>query len=1039
MINRRIIDSTGTFCLLLCCVLVAPVAADDDRIIFNRDIRPILSNACFACHGPSESNRQAELRFDIGRRAFKKLESGEHAIVPGDLEKSQIYQRLITDDPDEVMPPADAEKQLTKAQIELIKRWIEQGAEWQEHWSFITPTRPVEPETQTSDWSHNAIDRFVLAKLEAEGLAPSRRANKETLIRRVTLDLTGLPPTPKQIDAFLADDSAEAYETVVKRLIQSPRYGEHMARYWLDVARYGDTHGLHLDNERSLWPYRDWVIKAFNTNMPFDQFTVEQLGGDLLPEATLDQRVATGFNRCNVTTSEGGSIKEEYLVRYASDRVETTAMVWLGLSMNCAVCHEHKYDPISQAEFYQLFAFFNSLTEKAMDGNALLPPPVIKVPTPEQTEQLTEFDRQIAQLDRETKAALQAVEYTDPSAGDGPITLEPKEVVWIEDALPAGAKPTFDGVESWPFVSKPDHPVYSGEQSTRQQAEGRRQQFFTDASPGLKIARGDKLFAYVYLDADNPPKEIMLQFNNGQWEHRAFWGADLIDWGKKETGSRLHMGPLPKTGGWTRLEVECEKVGLKPGETINGWAFTQFDGIVYWDKAGVVTLAPQDDRHLESLAVWQALQRAYEQPSLPKPILEIVKTEPSVQTPEQKQQVRNYFLERVYADTRSTFEPLHKKSAEAKKTRDDFHASIPSTMVMQEMETPKQAHLLIRGAYDKPGEKVSRAVPAALSPMPEDAPLNRLGLGRWLVDPAHPLTSRVTVNRFWQQYFGVGLVKTSEDFGSQGEWPSHPELLDWLAVEFIESGWDVKHMQRLIVMSAAYQQASEVTPESYARDKENRWLSRGSRFRMDAEMVRDNSLAVGGLLVHQIGGRSVKPYQPGGIWKVVGYTTSDTANFKQDHGEALYRRSMYTFWKRTAPPPSMMAFDAPSRETCTVRRERTNTPLQALTLMNDTQFVEASRNMAQLMMLEGGQSAKERATYGFRLATARRPDESELNEMVELYQESLAEFQKDQEAAEKLIGVGESKRNESLDASELAAWTMIGNLLLNLDETVTKG
>ncbi len=1011
----------------------APAA---DRVDFNRDIRPILSDKCFRCHGPDDEARQAGLRLDLKQRALSKLESGAVAVVPGDADESELFQRVSSTDPDVKMPPPASKKKITAGEVALLKKWIDQGAQWRGHWSFIKPERPTPPAVRNDANVANPIDRFILARLDRAGLAPAAEADKTTLIRRVTLDLTGLPPTLAEIDAFLADDSPEAYERLVRRLLDSPRYGEQMARYWLDAARYGDTHGLHLDNERSIWPYRDWVISAFNRNMPFDQFTIEQLAGDLLPNATLQQRVATGFNRCNVTTSEGGSIAEEYYVRYAVDRVETTSTVWMGLTAGCAVCHDHKFDPITQKEFYQLFAFFNNTQDKPMDGNALLPPPSVKIATREQQQQRAEYEAQVADVSRRIQDALRTVRYEDPGLQETP-PPEPVEVVWIEDALPPGAKPQPTPAD-WRFVSAPDHPVYSGESASTRNATGLSQHFFTGANPGLKIAAGDTLFAYVYLDPQNPPKEIMLQWNDGVWEHRAYWGADAIPWGQAGKASRLAMGALPEAGKWARLEVPAEKVGLKPGQVVNGWAFTQFDGTVYWDKAGVVT-TPKAPQSFKSQLAWEQFHRAMPNSSLPKPELEIVKLAPEKRSDAQRKSLRAYFLEHVCAETRGVFDPLHKELDGLNKRLEALEKSLPSTLVSLEMNEPKQAYVLVRGAYDRQGEKVERGVPASLPPLSPEAPRNRLGFAQWLVSEEHPLTARVTVNRFWQHYFGLGLVKTAEDFGSQGDWPSHPALLDWLATEFIESGWDVKHVQKLIVMSATYRQASRATPEKLEKDIDNRLLSRGPRFRMDAEMVRDNALAISGLLVGAVGGPSVKPYQPTGLWKAVGYTNSNTANFKQDHGSALYRRSMYTFWKRTSPPPSMTTFDAPSRETCTVSRPRTNTPLQALVMMNDVQFFEAARNFGQRIMTEGGATPAERVTFAFRLATARRPNQAETRILLEQFKSHLETYKKQADAAEKLVSYGESPRDESLDVSELAAWTMVANLILNLDETVTKG
>ena len=1019
-----------------------PVHAAEKTVDYNRDIRPLLSNTCYKCHGPDANERQTEFRIDKKDGAFAKLDAGGFAIVPGDSANSQLYQRITSKDPEQHMPPLDSGKSLTVEQIELIRNWIDQGATWRGHWSFIAPERSALPAVKDTAFVKSPIDQFILARLEAEGLSPESKANRTTLIRRVTLDLTGLPPTLEQVDRFLADKSADAYEKLVDRLLESPHFGEHMARYWLDAARYGDTHGLHLDNERSLWPYRDWVINSLNKNMPFDQFTVEQLAGDLLPNPSLDQRVATGFNRCNVTTGEGGTIAAEYLVRYAVDRVETTSTVWMGLTAGCAVCHEHKFDPISQKEFYQLFAYFYSLTEKAMDGNALLPPPVLKVPTAEQKRQLAELNKQIEPIQAKINAELARINYKDPQTEVPKESLQPRDYVWFDDDLPKGANPQGnEAAKSWKWVTKPDHPVFSGKRATMRKSKNLTQHFFTGAKPGLRISKGDKLFAYVYIDVLDQPDEIMLQFNDGTWEHRAYWGKNEIQWGNDKTVSRLPMGKLPDVGEWVRLEVDAQAVGLKPGAVLNGWAFTQFDGTVYWDQAGIVSSTPQGIEQYDSQLVWEQVQRQTADKAVPKPIAAAIKLDATKRSKAQQQQIRDYFVERVYSKTRPVFDPLHKQLAAVQQQIGQIERLMPSTMIMQDMPQRRDAFVLIRGQYDKPDKKqqVQPGVPAALPALPKNAPPNRLALANWLVDPSHPLTARVTVNRFWQRYFGTGIVKTSEDFGSQGDWPSHPELLDWLATEFIRSGWDFKHMQKLIVMSATYRQSSRVTRAKYQKDRDNRLLARGPRFRMDAEMLRDSALAVSGLLIPKVGGRSVKPYQPLGLWKAVGYTDSNTANFKQEHGEALYRRSMYTFWKRTSPPPSMATFDAPSRESCSVRRARTNTPLQALVLMNDIQYVEAARNFAQRIMTQGGKTFEDRVEFAFRLATARRPDSREVGVSAKLFNGLFADYQKDKDAALKLVSVGESKRNEALDVGELAAWTIFANLILNLNETITKG
>jgi mono/diheme cytochrome c family protein len=1015
-----------------------PAAAEDDGPIdFNRDIRPILSDNCFACHGPDEKKRQANLRLDTKQGAFARLDSGQFAIVPGKPDESELIFRITaTDAPAVLMPPPKSTKKLTPAQIDLITRWVAQGAPWEEHWAFVPPRKPALPKVKNPAWPKNPIDHFILARLEAAGLQPSPEADKRTLIRRVTLDLTGLPPTPAEVDAFLADDSPEAYEKLVDRLLASPRYGEHMARYWLDAARYGDTHGLHLDNYREMWPYRDWVIKAFNDNKPFDRFIVEQLAGDLLPNPTLDQLIATGFNRCHVTTNEGGSIVEEVYVRNVVDQVETTGTVFLGLTVGCARCHDHKYDPMTMKEFYQLFAFFNSLDGSPMDGNAAQHPPIVKVATPEQKAKLDELEQQIAAVRQQIAEQVAKVKYDD--SADAQESEDPPRVeyVWIDDALPPGVKPLGD----WKFVTKPDHPVYSGSTAHTRTADGLSQHYFEAAPKGLRIGEGDVLFAYVYLDPANPPKEIMLQWHSNAWKHRAYWGANLIDWGRDNSPERLPMGKLPAAGQWVRLEVPAAKVGIKPGTVLSGWAFTQFGGTVYWDKAGVVTRTPQSDQPFDTLTAWVRAQRATKGAGLPKPIQDIIRLDRAKRTPEQQKQLKDYFLANAYAKTRQLLEPLNTQLAALEKQRAALDQQIPTTLVFKELAQPKPAYILKRGEYDQKGEPVTRDTPAFLPPLPADAPRNRLGLARWLVEPGHPLTARVAVNRFWQQCFGVGLVKTAEDFGVQGEPPSHPQLLDWLAVQFVEDGWDVKRFMKRLVMSATYRQSAKVTKERLAKDPGNRLLSRGPRFRLDAEALRDQALFVSGLLVERVGGPSVKPPQPPGLWEAVGYTSSNTARFVADTGrDKVHRRSLYTFWKRTAPPPQMAILDAPSRESCLVRRERTNTPLHALLLLNDPQYVECARALAERALKEGGDRPETRLAHMFRLATARLPDTQELNELQAVLNELLAKYTRDPDAARKLIAIGESKPDPKLNPSELAAWTMVANLILNLDEVLSKG
>jgi hypothetical protein len=761
----------------------------------------------------------------------------------------------------------------------------------------------------------------------------------------------------------------------------------------------------------------------------------------LLPGATRDDEVASGFNRCNVTTSEGGSIEEEVYVRNVVDRVDTTGTVFLGVSIGCARCHDHKYDPLTQKDYYQLFAFFNSLDDKPLDGNAARHPPILKVPSPEQKARLAELDRRVASLKKTIAEQVARVSYDDTlDAGQGEY-VERADYVWLDDDYPPGTKPAnVQPGDPWTFVSRPEHPVRSGTKSLRGVARGTSQQVFHSAGHGLKVGEGDTLFAYVFLDPLKPPREIMLQWHAGDWKYRAYWGQNLIAFGKDGTAERLHMGPLPKTGKWVRLEVDVDKLGLKPGTVIDGWAFTQHDGTAYWDRAGIETWTPQEGQPLDTLSAWVRFERAMNGAGLPKPIKEIIDLERNERSNHQKKQLRDYFIANAYPKARPIFAPLHEQLAKAQKDRAEVEKQVPATLVSHERFIPRQSYILKRGEYDKRGDPVGRGTPAFLPPMRRGAPLNRLGFAQWLVAPENPLTARVEVNRLWQHCFGTGLVKTAEDFGLQGEPPSHPKLLDWLAVEFRTDGWDVKRMMKRIVTSATYRQSSRLTADRLAKDPGNRLLSRGPRFRLDAEMLRDQALAVSGLLVERLGGPSVKPPQPAGLWEAVGYLTSNTRNFVADTGvEKVHRRSVYTFWKRTAPPPQMTTFDAPSREACRVRRERTNTPLQALVLLNEQQYVECARALAERAMKEGGPNVEDRLAYMFRIATARRPDSRELAELARAYRENLDTYRRDAEAAKKLITVGESKPDPTLNAGELAAYTMVGNLILNLDEILNKG
>ena len=1344
--------------LLIFAALSSDGSPEPREVDFSREVRPILSDKCFTCHGPDLAARKSELRLDSRAGALKGGRSGFPAVVPGDRDESELWAMITTEFSGERMPPEESGKELTADEIETLGLWIDQGAEWAEHWAFVAPERPQPAPLAGDEWSRGPVDEFLLERMRQEGFDPEVPASKAKLLRRASFDLTGMPPTLEELDAFLGDNDEGAWDRALDRLFASPRYGEHMARYWLDAARYGDTHGLHLDSLRTMWLYREWVINAFNENKPFDEFTIEQLAGDLLEDPTEEQLVATGFNRCNVTTAEGGLIAEEYLVHYAFDRVDTTSTVWMGLTMRCAKCHDHKFDPFSQKEYYEMIAFFRGLAEEASDGNAIIAQPAIQAATPEQKVRfqeleavaasltaelngplpeidaaqgdweveraallrevwqtlapvelssqmgstlslsedgvvqvsgqnpekdvhelvfatelegirtlhfeglpdpanvagglgrsvngnvvMTGFELEVAPLDPSvefqpasiagvrtgfsqanfpvanalkpgadtgwaihprvsdtheliftleepigheggsrlrlrvkyesvhgrhvisrfrvsvaampemfpaeqgpwlqagpffTATAAEAKEtaFIDPAAAldfsaRGEAQVEPDEergdVVWVDEEQGNGG--TTEGL--WDFITEAEGaPVHSGETSRRQEGDGIVQHFFHGGSRPLYLSSGDRFYAWVHLDPDDPPQELMLQFHvagHGKWEHRAKWGADKISWGggaNADVDAHRQMGGLPPTGEWVRLVVDPSEVGLGPGHAVDGMAFTQFGGVAHWDDAGVETDAPSlafepslwkrvnhadgaiqnyeqkigavylartidaasprehDVRLGSDDAIWVWLNGrevhandvargvAADQDSLSLELIEgrnellikvvnaggafgsyyrLANEEVGSETAElvhalklpaeerdeaQALALRDHFR----ATTSAAWRELKAEAEAAVSERDSYKTGFAQTMIMRERPEPRPTHMLMRGQYDQPGERVYPGVPAVFPDLPADGAPSRLTLAKWLVHPDHPLTSRVIVNRLWQQLFGTGIVKTSGDFGFQGEWPSHPELLDWLAVEFVESGWDVQHMLRVMMSSAAYQQDSRVATEKHQLDPENRLIARGPNHRLDAEVIRDSALSHSGLLVERLGGASVKPYQPSGIWKAVGYTSSNTANFKQDSGDALYRRSLYTFWKRTAPPPSLSTFDAPSREECCVKRERTNTPLQALVLLNDVQHVEAARAFAE-RLLGTDESEEARLARAFRMATSRQATSEEVEILSALLSAQREVYSQDPAAAKALIEVGDSAPAPGVDASALAAWTVVSSAVLNLHEAITKG
>jgi len=1009
---------------------------------FDRDIRPLLSENCYACHGPGQ--QEAGLRLDAAEEATRELDSGARAIVPGKPEASALLARIRSADPDLVMPPPHSKKTLTAEQKELLDRWITAGAVYEKHWSFTPVERPEPP---AAGPEIGPIDRFLEDRLAAEELPVNAEADRRTVIRRLSFALTGLPPTPEEVEAFVADGSPAAYETLVDRLLASPHHGEEMARHWLDVARYADTHGLHLDNERQMWAYRDWVVRAFNANMPFDRFTVLQLAGDLLPDAedpqaARDQKIATGFSRCNVTTSEGGSINEELLFRYAVDRTATMTNAWMGLTGQCAVCHSHKFDPLSQKEFYELYAFFNSAADPGFDGNKLLTAPTLKLPTEDESTRLAALDARLPAVRATLDEVLGGLAYVDPA------TLDPRpepvrsEAIWLDDEFPPAAvvRSGPGGPTSWCSAGGE---VLSGQRSLERVASGIGQDYYDSGAAAIVMPAGAEIFAHVWLDPQAPPKAVMLQFHAGGWKHRAVWGDPaVIGWGEPGTESRVAAGPLPAPGKWERLSIPADKLGLVAGTKVTGFALTQFDGHVRWDLVGMASSDDAAKNPAKSLAAWWQERAGKDKlDDVPEPLRKLVKQGPEKTTSADDQdKVRRHWLTKVWGEQPDRLVAAVRDQETVQKERDELDAAIVQTFVFNDLPKMRDSFVMQRGAYDKPGDKVGRATPAFLPPLPvkEGESPTRLDLARWLVSPEHPLTARVAANRLWQQLFGVGLVKTSEDFGLQGEPPSHPELLDWLAAEYRASGWDTRRLVRLIVTSRAFRRGSAAEPVQLARDPENRLLARGPRIRLDAEQIRDNALAVGGLLVRTMGGKGVKPYQPDNIWEPVGFSNSNTRNYKQDAGDALYRRSLYVFLKRTAPPPFMVNFDAPNREQFCSRRERSNTPLQALQLLNDVQHVEAARALAARALAEAPADDTSRLGWLFATVLARGPDAEEQAVVREALEGHRARYAADAAAAGKLVAHGASKPPPDVPPAELAAWTLVANMLLNLDETLTR-
>lgn len=1014
---------------------VAFAAMEGKPLTFNHDIRPILSDKCFACHGFDSKHREAELRLDVEDGAFR-VKDGVTPIVPGNLEKSEVWQRIIATDKDDVMPPPKSHKTLTAAERETIKRWIEQGAKYQKHWAFEAPAKPAVPGASGSVGA-GAIDAFLAARLASEGLAFSPEADRPTLIRRVAFTLTGLPPTVAEVEAFEKDQAPDAYEKMVDRYLASPRYGEEMARHWLDVARYGDTHGLHLDNERSMWPYRDWVVKAFNTNLPFDQFTTWQIGGDLLPNPTPDQMTATGFSRCNVTTSEGGAIDEEYRHLYAQDRTSTLITTFMGLTGGCATCHDHKYDPLTTKEYYSIYSLFFQAEDPPMDGNVINTRPVEKLPTPQQQAALDAAAKAEAEAAKALDAAAARAEYEDPASTTG--EAQRRTVVIFDDVFPPGAEVRNTSRNPSHWELKPKYGAPSGQRVLRQ-ANG---SFFEDTINSklrpITLGENPVVDIWVRLEPLSAPSSVAIMLE----DRRVYWGGQDAenDYDARKAGKVLHAGALPTPGVWTKLSFDPTALGLKPGTRINKLALQHSGGAIEWDLCTITGDVKAATDPLASFTVWWKGSTKAQPPEVPGEIAATLNAGPDATKDEAKRKaLLNFYLARVAHPANDEIARARESWNAARAAREAADAAIPSTFVFRDTGTPRQAHVMIRGQYNKPGDPVEPITPAFLPApkLPDGAKLTRLDLAKWLISSEHPLMARVTVNRLWQQIFGTGLVKTSHDFGSQGQPPSHPELLDWLAVTFREGGWDVRGLVRAMVLTRAFRQQSAFTPELLSRDPENRLLARGPRFRLDAEQIRDNALYVSGLINLRMGGKGARTYQPPNIWEPVGYGDSNTRYYLQDHGDALYRRSLYCFLKRTAPPPFMSNFDAPNREQTCPRRERSNTPMQALQLMNDVQHFEAARALAERSLAECQGDDAARLGWMFRTVLSRRASEKELALLTDALKRQRELYQADPPAAEKVIRTGESKPRKVAAAPETAAWTLVANAILNFDETLNR-
>ncbi|WP_020533655.1 DUF1553 domain-containing protein [Flexithrix dorotheae] len=1022
-------------------------------IDFNFHVKPILSDRCFACHGPDKNTQKADLRLDNAAGAYAALAEAPdlRAIVPGKPGKSEVYHRIISNDPEKVMPPKESNLTLTPEEIAILTRWIEQGAEYKPHWAFIKPEKPALPELKevNPNWRNSEIDQFVLAKLQEKNLSPSKEAEKSRLIRRVTFDLTGLPPTIEEIDNFLSDESPDAYEKLVNRLLSSPHYGERMAMEWMDISRYADSHGYSQDGYRMMWPWRDWVINAYNQNMPYYKFISWQIAGDLFPNATREQKLATAFLRNQKLNSEGGIIPEEFMVEYAADRTNTAGTAFMGLTMECARCHDHKYDPISQKNYYELFAFFNNVNERGLvqkDGNS---GPTVLLTNEEIEAQLVFLDQNIEKastelekfkknfrlsLNEEKLIKTSQVKLPQPIAyypfdmvknKSTPNLINPKQLAGVSEKaiLEKGVKGNaisynqYENIGLGKMAHFERHTPFSFSFWVKPLEAGEYLPII------FKLAgKNEGFYGYEMLLKKNQPSirlvhklpadQIQVTTNKKIPDDEFTQLIFTYDGSGKANGINIYIN-----GEKENFTVEFDQ--LKKSLTDNGKEKNlSIGGKLQFDltRSGTAFIDELKIFNLELSPIEAAQINAKKLTDLPEADWE------------------KHHLIRETAG----YKNLQEKLRTERLAKFSLQDTLPEVMVMEDLKQPKKSYILERGVYDAPGEEVSPSTPAEILPFDESLPKNRLGLAKWITNPDNPLTARVIVNRIWMQFFGTGIVASPEDFGSQGALPTHPELLDWLAIEFIASGWDMKSLIKKMVMSATYRQSSLAPGNLLKDDPDNLWLARGPSFRLSAEMIRDNALAASGLLIKDIGGPSVKPYQPKGLWSEKNTFSVTLRYYVQDHGDNLYKRSLYTFWRRTSPPPSMNTFDAPTRSFCIVKRQRTNTPLQSMVLLNDPQFIEASRKLAERAIIEGGNSTEDKINHAFRLLTSRFPDEKELELLTAIYNEEYLHFSENPADIDELLAVGESPFNKNLDKAEIGAFTIVGNAIMNFEDSFVK-